>query len=468
MDLLPLIDRESELTRLERLWADASAGRARLAILHGPRQVGKTFLLAHLAERARSVGGRVVLATALAGAAVGQQLAALADAARRDLPDEAPLVPERFADWPSALTWMATMASRAPLAVLLDEVPWYIATTRTWPSHLQVFWDDLRRQSRPPALLLVLTGSAVASMRDLIDGSGVLYGRSDDELAIAPFDLPTAARLLPDASAVAVIEAYAACGGYPMHLRAWDPAGSARENLLRLMAAPGGLLAVAGERMLADLPDEGGHRRVLHAIGSGARAHSVIASEVGQRLERPLRVLARADLVRLDRPLGSPDRTPGRYELTDTYLRAWYALCWADLGLIEGGQGPQVLARRWPRWERHLGWVFEEQARAHAVRLAAAGRLPAEAAYGRWWSTAGPQVEIDVLGLAGRRSVVVGEAKWADRSPDQRAVADLRRKTAAAPDPVVDARLVWWGRGRPGAPAPASVEVFSPEDMVRS
>ncbi|MGH9101716.1 MAG: ATP-binding protein, partial [Acidimicrobiales bacterium] len=354
-----------------------------------------------------------MLATALAGAGVGQQLTALADAARRDLPDEAPLVPERFADWRAALAWMATMADRAPLAILLDEVPWYVATTRTWPSHLQILWDSLRRQARPPALLLVLTGSAVASMHALVDASGALYGRADDELAMEPFGLPTAAELLPGAAPDAVIEAYAACGGYPLHLRAWDTASTTKENLERLVGAPGGLLALAGERMLADLPEDGGHRRVLHAVGSGARTRSVIGREAGQRLERPLELLTRAGLLRVDRPLASPDHTPGRYELTDTYLRAWYALCWADLGLIAGGQGKQVLTRRWPRWQRHLGWVFEEQARAHAVRLAAAGRLPSEATYGRRWSTTGPQVEIDILGMTGRRAVLVsaGQAK---------------------------------------------------------
>ncbi|MGH9181945.1 MAG: AAA family ATPase, partial [Acidimicrobiales bacterium] len=260
MDLAPLIDRRDELARLQNLWEDVARRRAaRLVVVHGRRQVGKTFLLTHLVRRIATTGGRAVLATAISGASTRQQLDGLADAIARQLPEEGPLLPDRFADWPAALGWLVAVAESTPLAVVLDEVPWYIDTTRTWPSHLQVAWDELRRRRRPPPLLLVLTGSAVATMRRLIDGRGAMFGRADEEVAVEPFDLPSAAQFLEEAPAETVLEAYAACGGYPLHLRAWDPTSTTEQNLHRLVATPGGLLAHAGERMLADLPDQGGH-----------------------------------------------------------------------------------------------------------------------------------------------------------------------------------------------------------------
>ena len=466
MELAPLVDRVQEMARLERRWDEVRAGQARLAVVYGRRQVGKTFLLLHLVERIRASDERAIMATGLSGASARQQLDVLASEVRRQLPDEEVFIPERFADWPAALRWLLAAAERRPLAVLLDEVPAYIQSTAAWPSHLQVSWDDVRSRRQPPSLLLVLTGSAVATMHTLVGGTGALFGRADEEVAIEPFDLPTAARFI-GAAAPAVVEAYAACGGYPLHLRAWDPSESAEHNLRRLVAEPGGLLAHAGERMLADLPDEGGHRRVLHVIGSGQHKRAAIQQQAGQRLERSLALLQRAGLVHVDRPLGSPDRTPGLYEITDTYLRCWYQLCWADLGLIDGGQGAQVLRRRWPRWQRHLGQVFEEQARAHAVRLAAARRLPA-AIYGRWWTTSGQQVEVDVLALAEGRSVLVGEARWSETPLGLRDLADLRRKAQAIPDPVTDIRFVTWSRsGADPSALAAGLVAFRPEDMVQ-
>ncbi|MGH9283289.1 MAG: AAA family ATPase, partial [Acidimicrobiales bacterium] len=180
MELAPLVNRTTEMARLTALWAEVAGQRqARLAVVHGPRQVGKTFLLAHLVERVRAGGGQAVLATAISGAAAPQQLDALAEAVLSGLPEEAALLPDRFADWPSAIGWLLAVADRTPLLVVLDEVPWYVATTPTWPSLLQVAWDQVRRRRRPPALLLVLTGSAVATMRSLVGGQGAMFGRAD-------------------------------------------------------------------------------------------------------------------------------------------------------------------------------------------------------------------------------------------------------------------------------------------------
>lgn len=155
--------------------------------------------------------------------------------------------------------------------------------------------------------------------------------------------------------------------------------------------------------MLVDLPGEGGHRRVLHAIGAGATKRGDIERDAGQRGDRALDLLVRTSLVRPVRPVGSPDRSPRRFEIADAYLRFWHEMIWADQGLIDAGQGEQVLARRDPRWQRHLGWVFEEEARRHVVRAAAAGVVP-PAVYGQWWATRGQQVEVDVCGLQGGRT----------------------------------------------------------------
>lgn len=58
-----------------------------------------------------------------------------------------------------------------------------------------------------------------------------------------------------------------------------------------------------------------------------------------------------------------------RYEITDPYLAFWFAVLRADADLVEGGQGRAVPQRIRERWQVHLGRVFEEAAREHAVRL---------------------------------------------------------------------------------------------------
>ena len=105
-----------------------------------------------------------------------------------------------------------------------------------------------------------------------------------------------------------------------------------------------------------------------------------------------------------------------------------------------------MLAAIEPVWQRHLGWVFEEAARAHAARLVEARVLPGDLVVGRWWSTTGPQVEVDVLGLRGARAALVGEARWQARPLDVRDVAALHAKLARLPTPVDKPIVALWGR----------------------
>lgn len=465
MTLSPLIDRTAEMERLEVHAGAAARGSARLVSVHGRRQVGKTFLLAHLLERRREVGERTLFVTALPGASDRQQLDAFLRGVRSQL--DIAFLPERFDRWDAALRFLATLAASAPLVVAIDEVPYLLESSPTFAGHIQQLWDEVRRTAGPLHLLLLLTGSSVATMRRFSDAGGALFGRFDDELRIDPFDLPSAALVLPKAEPSEVIEAYAACGGYPHHLQSWDPGMPPEDNLRRLFFTSGGLLLRNGAQLIADVPEDGGFRRTLHAIGSGAHQRSAVASSAGQRVERPLDLLERATLIRQVRPVGAPDRTPGRWEPVDAFLRAWYELCWADAEQIEAGLGDGVAAARLGRWQRHLGWVFEEQARAHTVRLASRADLPSDARYGRWWSTSGQKTEIDVLGIVGGRATVIGEAKWDARPLGPRMLDELKAKERAAPDPVPLPILCTWSRG--GATdelTSAGVRAFTPAHMI--
>jgi hypothetical protein len=72
------------------------------------------------------------------------------------------------------------------------------------------------------------------------------------------------------------------------------------------------------------------------------------------------------------------------------------------------------------------------------------GDLPGTSALGRWWTGTS---EVDVLGLQGRRTVLVGEAKWQAAPLGGGLLASLRTKLTTVPDPVHDAVLAMWSRG---------------------
>ena len=434
-----LLDRDTERVRLERAWTVARRGHPQLVLVWGRRRVGKTFLLSHFVQGKRAVFfGATQQAEAV-------ELGRLAEAVRRDLGDRtADLAGGAFTSWEAALRFFAALAATEPLAVVLDEVPYLARSTPGFPSIVQTVWDHLPKDSR---LLLVLTGSAVGTIEAMLGAHGALRGRPTDTLRLDPLDPPSAKQFLPRLDPVRFFEAYAACGGYPLHLRAWDASASTDDNLERLAGSAGGiLLEDAASILREELPESGGYARILAAIGRGRTRYAEIAGEAGQRVEHALDVLMRSGFVTKVAPVGAPRAARGVYAIGDPYLAFWFRVLYSDLPHIEGGQGAAVLRRVRPRWHAHLGHVFEDAARWHARQLVLRGHWPPGLVIGRWWAVSGEPCEVDVLGLDGGRTALLGEAKWQAGPLGPSELEAVRRKAVRVPQPVSSPIYALWGR----------------------
>ncbi len=285
-------------------------------------------------------------------------------------------------------------------------------------------------------------------------------------MAVQPFDLPTAASFRGFRTAVDAIEAFAACGGYPLLLERWRPEDSTESNLTRLLGDPFAPLASNASTLLLDLPDVTMHRTTLAAIGRGSHRIAEINSRAGQRVDRSLNILVPCGYVRRRTPIGESGRKDVTYEIEDDYLRFWFEIVDRNQQLVDSGQGPALVKSTRPLWTRHVASVFEVQARQHLQRLVAAERAPLMTV-GEWWSHVG-QAQVDVVGVADGRWVLAGEAKWQDRMSRSH-FESFERNIAAAGARAARAELSVWVRGglspevrsaRPG------VQVYGPEDMV--
>lgn len=461
MALRTLRCRQPELARLQSgvLAADA---RPRLVVVEGPRRVGKSFLLHHLLASLPSEVTPVYFEATQGGER--DQLRRFAEAVATALGQQAPPM-GGLSSWDDALASIAYVARQRRLVVVIDEATYLTATTTGFMSTVKSLFDQLTLEADAPALTLILTGSAVGLMTDALDHRGPLYGRTSDILRLRPFTAAQASEFCGHPDPVALLEAYAACGGYPLHLDAWDFAADTQVNLQRLATSPGGLLLEDAGLLLATLPDAS--RRTLIAVGQGRAKRGEIQNEVGARVDRPLESLLRARYVQAVTPLGAPLRARPEFRVDDAYLRFWFRVISGGVQRIEAGQGATVLAGTAEQWQGQLGWCFEQAARDHALRLTAAGELPT-AQVGEWWTVSGQQCQLDVLGLDQHRTVFVGEAKWSRRPLGSAEVDELARRGRLAPRPVAQPTLVLWGRGgvRPEVQVGA-VRGYGPEQMLR-
>lgn len=463
--LRPLRERDRELTALCQAAEAAATGHPELTVVSGLRRVGKTFLLQHLVERLRPAPVVYFEATQAGETA---QLRRFAEALREALgPDNAPPY-DTFTSWEQALELCVYLARSRPLTVILDEATYLMDSSPGFASTVQAVWDGIASSARGPALLLVLSGSAVGMIEDALDYRGPLYQRPTLRLHMEPFTVREAYRYLGRPDPAGLLEAYAACGGYPLHLDAWDFGDSTAENLLRLAGTPGGLLLEDGAALLYSLPDP--TRRVLLAVGQERTTRNAIASDAGQaRVDRPLDAVQRARLVKGATPLGAPQKARPIYRVADPFLRFWLRLLANHVQRIEAGQGAAVLAHVEGEWQKHVGTVFEEAAREHAVHLEQDGTLPSGTLTGEWWATRGERCQVDVLGLKDHKTVLIGEARWQRQPLGPADVEALARKLQRVPDPVAQPLLLLWGRSgvRPEAVV-GQVRGYSLLDMLDS
>jgi len=435
-----VIGRAVELAELTAAWDRATGGEPELAVVWGRRRVGKTYLLTHFAD-----GKRSVYFTAARQDTDERQLQRFADALREQLGDEiADLAPASFPTWEAALRFVGGIARDEPLLVVLDEAPRLMSGHADFADTVSAVWENHIRGQK---LMLVLSGSAVAVMEQMLGPQGGLHRRAGLERRMDPFPLIDARAFQPDLPPDDFIQAYAACGGYPLHLRRWSAQRSTEENLDELAFTPGGLLLRDAPDILSeDLDWRGGYERVLTAMAGGARRRSKIAGRAQQRIDYTLDRLRRAGYVRTVRALGTGGAPDPYYEIADDYLAYWFAVLRDDADLIDGGQGSAVRQRTSGRWQTHVARVFEEAAREHAQRLVTTGALPNDTIIGRWWKD--ETVEIDVLGLTGDRPILVGECRWQARPLTQRDLGDLRRRAAHLPEPgPAGLTFAFWSRG---------------------
>lgn len=427
-----IFDRDREWRALGAFVADPSPGTT-LGVVSGRRRQGKTMLLQALVE---ATGGF------FHEAAVGspaEQRRRLAVALSRHLALPADL---DLPDWETAIAALirvhAMTSQRDPnrsVTVVLDEMPYLVAADPAVPSLLQAALAPRGPAANIAARLLVC-GSAVGMMGQLLGGQAPLRGRAGLELIVAPFDYRTMAQFWGlDDPRLAVLT-HAVVGGTPAYRREFVRSDAPRGLtgfsawVTDVVLDPSRPLLHEGRYLLAEDPDlaavrdRGLYVSTLAAVAAGHRTHARIGGFLGRRsddLTHVLQVLEdaslltrREDLLRRRRPT---------YAIADPFLRFHLSVIRPAQAMLAAGHADRVWQDSAQTFAAQvLGPMFEEICR-HWLRDHAStvtlGGVPAEvgsAVVNDPASRHTYEVDLLVLGprLRDRRRAVllIGEAKW--------------------------------------------------------
>ncbi len=427
-------------------WATLSAFVAhqdehlRLGVVSGRRRVGKSYLLHALAQAS---GGLYTTAVAEEEAPAARRRFA------ENIARYAGIGPDLIgtgASWESLLTTAIDVVvqrqGRSGLLVI-DELPYWLRHSPEIPGLLQLAYDRSQSDEGHRGGRVILCGSAMSVMTTLLSGTKALRGRAAVDLRMAPFDLPTTARLWEVANRPTALRLHAALGGSPGY-RALSPREAPQslsefdEWVADSLLNPSQALFSRSEAeyLLREDPNFSGstlHYGIINAVARGASSPAKIGGLLERdrtTLTRPIQALIDAGYLRHeDNPLTT--RRPV-ITIADPIIRFHNLITVAQTDLIESGRSAQAWQQAKGTFAAQiLGPHFEACARDWLRRYAddevRAGSTTIAAAVIND-RTGKAKQEIDVLGLdrtSNRASIaLVGEAK---ATIARRTVADLDR-----------------------------------------
>ncbi|MFD3507527.1 ATP-binding protein [Nocardia sp. NPDC058666] len=433
-----IVGRDRQWGAVERFLFDGGFdGPLRLGLVSGRRRTGKTQLLA---EACREVGGLYSVCVQDEGDLASRRRFAA------DISGHLSTTPTSAdpPDWETLLRSALEVAERTtprgrPPLVVIDEFPYAVAHAPELPSILQHLYDRAQRGSGLTGRL-ILCGSALSVMHELLSGAKPLRGRVMLDLRMPPLDYREAAQLWGITDPQVAFRVHATVGGIPGYrpLILGTPRSVAEFDdwvITNLLAVDFGVFTHSEvDYLLREDPritSRAIYFDILSAIAAGAHTPTAIGGAIGRDanavryqlgvLESAGYISRMSDLLRARKPT---------ITVADPLIRFDRLITAPHLGQLEFGRAARVWSSAAPTFRSNiLGAHFEQLARDWAGRFAP-DELNRPDGFGdigfaTVQDNAGrAKHEIDVLGVSGRSITLIGEAK---ATLGRRGVADLAR-----------------------------------------
>jgi len=418
------INRQQELQTLDELIREPGA---QLIMLYGRRRVGKTTLLTHWARQTglpmfywvAKRDPRELLLANLARAIYAWQHNADVD------------IPIKPQDWEQVFKMLAQAVGDRQAIVILDELPYALQQDSGLGSHLQAAWDHLFKDRQA---ILILSGSHIGMLTDLIQYQAPLYGRLTAQFPLYPLRFADIPAFLPRYDVQQRLAVYAILGGVPAYLERWQDNLSLKENVERLFLKRTGWFRNEPQILISDLTEREtvNYEAILKTIAAGHHDRESIAAYSAINNTALSHYLPRLiDLQFVERRI--PATVPlkelktsrrSRYYLRDPFLRFYYRFIDPNLHLIDGGLPNRLWQMIEDNFRAFVALTFEALCLEWLVHQVQQNKLPfAPDNVGSHWSKT---VQVDAIAINWReKQVLLGECKWGDQSVSRKQLTEL-------------------------------------------
>lgn len=400
------IGRKEELDALQELYNKKGFN---MVVLFGRRRVGKTTLVNKFIDinKCKSVSfvSTEMTETELLSRMGNDVLESLAPNLSGKL---------KFESFDSIFDFLAEEASKEQIVFVIDEYPYLAKACPYMNSLLQKYIDNKWKKSN---LYFILLGSLVSFMReDVLGSSAPLHGRANIEFKINPFGYKDSARFVPDFNAEEKAIVYGLTGGVAKYLEQFDSKLSLDENIEKLFFSRNSFFSeeqiktvITGEKS-----NPVAYNSIIDAIANGKTKYNEIQATTGMSdISFCLKNLIAAEIV-------ERRETPKPYYIiSDSMVNFYFRFVAPGASLINSGKGNIYYEQKVKQNLHHfMGSVFEKMAKAYILSNVGTKKIPCfltdlvEYQNSVKVRKEIKHIEIDLLGLDGKKYVLAGECKF--------------------------------------------------------
>lgn len=368
--------RDNELKSISEF---LESDRSKAMLLYGKRRVGKTTLLK---DALSSSGIRYIIFECSEGS-VASNLSSLCQMVDRewDIPVQ---------NCSSFENLFSTIQRLGVVGVIaIDEYQWLKQEKEALSidSEFKRIIDNLSS-----GLKIILTGSSVSIMKELLDHENPIFGRFNLIINLKELDYLDSALFFEGMSNIDKMRFYSVFGGSPYVLSEINPRLSLEENVESLILNPTGVLRTYIEYVLfAEVRKLSNINRILESIANGKRRYSEIEDSVGLPssgiLSKYLSLLEDMELIEKISPINrTNDKRKIFYSISDNLVRFYYAYVYSNISnIVSIGEAATFENFIAPSLDTFISYRFEEVSRQYFSRLVKTGKRKGVRAIGTYW-----------------------------------------------------------------------------------
>ena len=317
------VGREEELTLLR----EEHIGKA--VMVYGKRRVGKTTLILKALEQCSY---QTVYFECLKGTMQENINGLVQELVRvKVLP-----VPLAFSSLQDVFAYLNTLTQK--MVVVVDEYTHLYAMNDSGvvDSVFQSIIDN-----RLSNIELILAGSHIGMMKDLLQERNPLYGRFATSIKLDEMNYLDAAKFYPDKSAYDKVAHYAVFGGSPFINQALNPAATLRDNIISTILNPmSPVYLYASQLVFSDNSLNVNSERIFSALGNDRKRYTEIEDALRVKktgnLAKQIKTLTDLEILARSIPINKPnDNKKATYELNDNLLRFYYAFVYKNSSALQ-------------------------------------------------------------------------------------------------------------------------------------